>query len=214
MEQAARFRDGGWLGHDSELGPTDWEMSISRPTGPTLVIMPLQSEGRRPATLQEMRALASPIRLRIMRLTLDRSLTNKEIAELLRLAPATTLHHVRTLADAGFLAPEPVRRGSRGSRERPYRATRLSWEIDTADVDPAGLVKRASLQAFLAEVGELPPATPFTTTRLGLLLSPGRKDELLDRLGAVLDEFEKLPREPDGEAFAVFAAVYPRGSAS
>jgi hypothetical protein len=32
--------------------------------------MALHSEGRRPATLQEMRALASPIRLRIMRLVL------------------------------------------------------------------------------------------------------------------------------------------------
>ena len=123
--------------------------------------MPLQSEGRRPATQQEMRALASPIRLRIMRLVLDQSLTNKEIADLLRLAPANTLHHVRTLVDAGFLVAEPVRRGSRGSRERPYRATRLSWSIDTADADPSGLVKRASLQAFLAEIEDIPAVDTF-----------------------------------------------------
>jgi DNA-binding transcriptional ArsR family regulator len=176
--------------------------------------MALQSEGRRPATQQEMRALASPIRLRIMRLVLDKSLTNKEIADLLRLAPANTLHHVRTLVDAGFLAADPVRRGTRGSRERPYRATRLSWKVDTGDADPTGLVKRASLQAFLAEIGEIPPSTPFTTTRLGLLLSPEHKAALLTRLGEVLDEFEKLPREADGEAFAVFMAIYPRGAAS
>ena len=178
--------------------------------------MPLQSEGRRPATQQEMRALASPIRLRIMRLVLDRALTNKEIADLLRVTPANTLHHVRTLVDAGFLVAEPVRRGSRGSRERPYRATRLSWAIDTGAADPSGLVKRASLQAFLAEIEDIPPSTPFATTRLGLRLSSEHKDELLSRLGDVLDEFEKLPRLPEGEgeAFAVFMAVYPRGSAS
>jgi DNA-binding transcriptional ArsR family regulator len=176
--------------------------------------MGLKTQGRRPATLHEMRALASPIRLRILRLTLDVSLTNKEIAGLLRLSPATTLHHVRTLADTGFLAAEPVRRGTRGSRERPYRATRLSWRIDTSDVDPAGLVKRASLQAMLAEVGELPEDTPPVTTRLGLRLSPGRREELMDRLDAIFDEFEKLPVETDGEAFAVFVAVYPRGPAS
>ena len=113
-----------------------------------------------------------------------------------------------------FWLPSRFGEGTRGSRERPYRATRLSWRIDTSDVDPAGLVKRASLQAMLAEVGELPEATPPATTRLGLRLSPGRREELLDRLGAMLDEFEKLPAEPDGEAFAVFVAVYPRGPAS
>src|SRR5450631_4066753 len=176
--------------------------------------MPLQPEGRRPATLQEMRALASPIRLRIMRMALDCALTNKEIADLLRLPPANTLHHVRTLVDAGFLIAEPVRRGTRGSRERQYRATRLSWRIDTAEVDPSGLIKRASLQAFLAEIDDIPPSTPFSTTRLGLRLSAERKDELVARLGDVLDEFENLPREPAGEAFAVFVAVYPRGAAS
>ena len=36
---------------------------------------------RRPATEQEARTLASPLRLRILRLCLDVSLTNKEIAE-------------------------------------------------------------------------------------------------------------------------------------
>ena len=104
--------------------------------------------------------------------------------------------------------------GTRGSRERPYRATRLSWRIDTSDVDPAGLVKRASLQAMLAEVGELPDDTPPVTTRLGLRLSPGRKQELLDRLDAIFDEFEKLPRRDGRRGVRGFVAVYPRGPAS
>jgi DNA-binding transcriptional ArsR family regulator len=169
---------------------------------------------RRPATLKEMRALASPVRLRILRLTLDEPRTNKEIAVLLQLPPATTLHHVRTLVAAGFLAPQEERRGARGAREVPYRATRLSWQIDTAGADPTGAVKRASLQAFLAEIGELPPSTGFATARLGLRLSPARKAELEDRLMALFDEFEKLPTEPEGEAIAIFFALYPRTRAS
>ena len=48
--------------------------------------MALHAEGRRPATLQEMRALASPVRLRILRLTLDSALNNKDIAAAFRLA--------------------------------------------------------------------------------------------------------------------------------
>jgi DNA-binding transcriptional ArsR family regulator len=161
-----------------------------------------------------MRALASPVRLRILRLTLDQPRTNKEIAVLLRMPPATTLHHVRTLVSAGFLTAEEERRGARGSREVPYRATRLSWQIDTADVDPSGLVRRASLRAFLDELGELSPSTQFATARLGLRLSPGRKVELEERLTALFDEFEKLPPEADGEAFAIFLALYPRTPAS
>src|SRR5439155_18198906 len=62
--------------------------------------------GRRPATEAEARALASGIRLRILRLCLDRPLTNKEIAERLDANPATVLHHVRKLVDTGFLAAQ------------------------------------------------------------------------------------------------------------
>lgn len=161
-----------------------------------------------------MRALASPIRLRILRLTLDQARTNQEIAQLLQLAPATTLHHVRTLVAAGFVVAEDERRGARNAREVPYRATRLSWALDTSGVDPSGQVKRASLQAFLDELAELSPGTRYTMSRLGLRLSPARKAELEERLIALFDEFERLPRDPDGEAFAIFLAVYPRTAAS
>ena len=42
-----------------------------------------------------MRTLGHPLRLRILRLTLDRALTNKEIAERLDRDPGTILHHVK-----------------------------------------------------------------------------------------------------------------------
>src|SRR4051812_49914600 len=82
---------------------------------------------RRTATDAERRALASGLRLRILRLCLDEPRTNREIAERLGRHPATTLHHVRTLVDTGFLVAEPVRRGTRGSRGIPYPGARLSW---------------------------------------------------------------------------------------
>ena len=84
---------------------------------------------RRPATEAEARALASALRLRILRLCLDRARTNKELAKLLAVNPATMLHHVRTLVETGFLVAEDERRGSRGARELPYRATGKSWTL-------------------------------------------------------------------------------------
>ena len=92
-------------------------------------------EKRRRATEAEAAALASGIRLRIIRLTFAEALTNRELAERLGRDPATTLHHVRTLVDTGFLVAEAARRGARGSREIPYRATKLSWALDFGDCD-------------------------------------------------------------------------------
>ena len=61
--------------------------------------LPEEAPQRRPATDAEARALASGLRLRILRLTLDEALTNKEIAERVGRNPASVLHHVRTLVD-------------------------------------------------------------------------------------------------------------------
>src|SRR5215475_4607877 len=101
--------------------------------------MPQHPKGvRRPATEAEARALASGIRMRILRLCLDRALTNKEIAALLEANPATTLHHVRTLVATGFLEAQPERRGTRGAREVPYLATGKSWVMDMSEIEVPG----------------------------------------------------------------------------
>src|ERR1051326_6873338 len=84
---------------------------------------------RRRATEAEARALASTLRLRILRLCLDDEATNKEIAHPLGRNPGSVLHHVRRLVDTGFLVALPERQGSRGSLEVPYRATGKSWEL-------------------------------------------------------------------------------------
>src|SRR6478672_8403760 len=76
-----------------------------------------------------MRALGHPLRWRILRLTLDTPLTNKQIAERLGRDPGTVLHHVRELVRTGFLAADDVRAGKRGALERPYRATGKSWRL-------------------------------------------------------------------------------------
>ena len=49
---------------------------------------------RRPATRAEARALAHPLRLRIIRLCLDEALTNREIAQALYISEVTVKVHV------------------------------------------------------------------------------------------------------------------------
>src|SRR3954453_23613601 len=101
------------------------------PYGPLPVGSTRQVWARREADEAEAKALASTLRLRILRATLHEPHTNKEIAQALGLNPASVLHHVRTLVDTGFLIEQPTRRGARGSRERPYLASGKSFYVST-----------------------------------------------------------------------------------
>lgn len=158
---------------------------------------------RRSATDAQARALASSLRLRILRMTLDEPLTNQEIAQRLGRNPASVLHHVRTLVDTGFLAALPPRRGVRGSREIPYLATRTSWQVE--DPDPvAG--SRAMVAAFVEEsAGQ----ALTRVTRLGLRLSDVELDDLERRLSALLEEYAARPPTPGGTPWSLFLAIHP-----
>jgi DNA-binding MarR family transcriptional regulator len=163
---------------------------------------PTDAAPRRWATDEEARALASALRMRILRVCLDEAKSNKEIAAILGKDPATTLHHVRRLVDTEFLAAQPVRRGARGSREIPYLATGKSWRLMTPAKD------RVLLDAFLEEVA-LVPVDRLETARLGLRLSPAQMETFMDRVRDILDEFRAQPDQPDGEAMSLFIAIHP-----
>lgn len=163
------------------------------------------SRRRRSATDPEARALASSLRLRILRLTLDEALTNKEIAEALDRNPASVLHHVRTLVDNGFLRPEAERRGSRGSREIPYRATGKSWNLDTQ-----GVVAGPIVEAFVSEIGKVPPHQRELSR---MRLNASDVEEFRTRLYELVTEFYERPRDRESDPFSVFIAIHPDTSA-
>jgi hypothetical protein len=160
------------------------------------------STQRRPATDAEARALASALRLRILRICLNDPHTNAEIATRLGHDPASTLHHVRTLVRTGFLATQPPRRGARGAREVPYLATGKSWRISSPARD------RAMLDAFLDEIA-LVPADDVDMARLGLRLAPPYRARFEARLRRLLDDAEQWPDDPSAPPFSVFVAVHP-----
>ena len=157
---------------------------------------------RRQATDEEAKALASSLRLRILRICLGEGHTNKEIAGILGRDPASTLHHIRTLVRTGFLQPQPERRGTRGAREIPYLATKKSWRLSTPAMD------RSMLDAFLEEVA-LVPAAEVDTTRMGLRLPAAEMAEFRTRLRGLLDDFASRPDDPSAPAWSVFLTVHP-----
>jgi DNA-binding transcriptional ArsR family regulator len=138
-------------------------------------------------------------------LTFSEALTNKELADRLGKDPATTLHHVRKLVDAGFLAPQPQRRGTRGAREIPYLSTGLSWKLD---VHQGSGITEAMLEAYLAEIAEI-DIDRLDQTRLVVQIAPNDRDEFKQRLDELLEEFKNRPRRPGAERTAIYIATYP-----
>lgn len=167
---------------------------------------PLIRGEKRRATDAEARALASALRLRVLRLCLSEALTNKEIAARLGRNPATVLHHVRTLVDTGFLAAQPARRGTRGAREVPYRATGKSWLMDIDDRPPAR--RDAMLTAFLEEVAEV-GLERLQSSRLGLRLSPAELEEFRRRLYSLLDEYARRPPDRTAPRWSLYLGMHP-----
>ena len=156
---------------------------------------------RREATDAEARALASTVRLRILRLCRGEPRTNKEIADALGKDPATTLHHVRRLVDTGFLQPQATRRGTR-SWEIPYLTTGKSWRLST----PAG--GRTMVDMFLDEVAQAAP-DQVDTAWLGLQLSADDMTEFRQRLRSLLDDFAERPTVVTQPAWSLFVSVHP-----
>ncbi|MGM1061324.1 ArsR/SmtB family transcription factor [Saccharothrix sp. Mg75] len=166
----------------------------------------------RDATVAELKALAHSLRWRILRLCWDRALTNKELSQLLGVAPATVLRHVRALVRTDFLAAEPVRTGARGALERPYRATGRTWRLGLADDSGEGLghqVDLALLAAHRAEVLEAGPDAVRETARGVLRLGAESQAELKERVQALLVEFAGRD-EPDGETLGYLWSLAAR----
>jgi DNA-binding transcriptional ArsR family regulator len=160
---------------------------------------------RREASEEEARAMASPLRLRILRLCLDTSLTNKQIAEALGRDPASVLHHVRKLVRTWFLAAEEERRGARGAREVPYKATGKSWILDVVDPVQGRAQGVAMVEAFIQDAARA-GFENVDSTRMGLRLTPVERDELGRRIYELVEEFRL--RESDGEPWSLFVGLH------
>src|SRR5687767_6138537 len=169
-------------------------------------LMKRSPPSRRPATRAEARALAHPLRLRILRLCLDAGLTNRELATRLRKQPATVLYHVRTLVKTGFLMADEERRGRRGAREIPYRATRKSW---TLDFEPAGTGHVAPVDAFRAEMLEAGAESVLQSARLGVRLRPADLARLRRRIETAVTKAHDAD-DPDGEPVSLYIGLHRR----
>jgi len=160
----------------------------------------------RDATPSEMKALSHPLRWRILRVTLNKPMTNKQIADRLGRDPGTILHHVRILAREGFLAAEEPRSVKRGAHEIPYRATGKSWRIR---MKPDVGHTAAIMDAVREEVVEMGDEAAAMVMRLGVRLNDEDLAELKKRISELGVEFEKRD-DPSAEPVGILAMVHRR----
>lgn len=144
------------------------------------------------------RALSSPLRLRILRLCLHQSRTNKEIAELLDLNPASSLHHVRTLVRTGFLLAEERRKGRAGPPRCPTSPAASPGALRWTTSRPSSSRRSCRKSGISPEDIEV--------WRLGVKFNAARREEMLGKLRAVVDEYVALPADDDGEATSLMIA--------
>jgi len=135
---------------------------------------------RREPTAQQMKAVANPMRLRILSLCEGAELTNKQLADRLARDPSTTLHHVRLLEAAGLIEAAGIRKGPSGAYEKPYHSTglarRLSFALPTSDDE-----RLPMLDAFSEELREAGHTSVAQLTTFHLHLGETDLEEFIEQ---------------------------------
>lgn len=164
----------------------------------------MSDQTRRPATPAEAKALAHPLRQRIIRLCGIRERTNKELADRLGRDPATTLHHVRQLVATGFLEPCPERAGPSGAREKPYRSTGRSWTLELGAQHDATTTMMDATRAELVDAG---PDAVLTSARLVVRLEDEQVDAFVTRLRDLVEDANRRSAPLEDEEHAAYGML-------
>lgn len=166
--------------------------------------MPTERRARQLRDPLAMRALAHPIRLRLLRLVRQRQpVTGAELAEVVGESSASVSYHLGVLARHGFIEPDPA--AARSRRHKPWRAT---YDTETVVGDSTGPIAetaegallvamlaegRREVDAYVARHQELPEPWRETAAFLAssVVLLPAEVDEVAGEVRAVLDRYDR-----------------------
>jgi DNA-binding transcriptional ArsR family regulator len=148
------------------------------------------------------KALAHPLRIRILAILEDRVASPSEIAQQLDAPLGNVSYHVRQLAELGLISlvrETPVR----GTLEHHYRAEIRPRITDKAWSAAPDIVKHATVSATLSQIGEgvnrAAADGGFSKddahlSRIPLVLDSEGWSEVAGELNALLDRVEKIQR--------------------
>ena len=184
------------------------------------------------ANVAELRALAHPLRLRIMELFAESPKTTKHVAELLGEPPTRLYHHVAALERAGLIHLKETRRIAGPSRNgtSPSRGLWVRSVMMADGVGPNAAAKRAVAMTVLeqsrremvnamAKPGAEPPLLARLVMRAPAAMVPTLRRRLYGFLKEIQTEFEcddSAPTADEHERWAMTidlrCPVWPTGS--
>ena len=163
-----------------------------------------------------LRALAHPVRLRILSLLTGADLTAADVARELGIAHASASYHLRFLLDAGeiVVSGEESIRGGRARRYRHHWREEDRPRTGTGPADPgaAELVVRAAVDELQRRHRDRRPGAPGLVTDAELWVDVetcGRARALLEEASALLHDGARPPRTEGTELvnLSLFAFV-------
>lgn len=163
-------------------------------------------------TAQHFKAIADPLRSKILGIIQTRPATAKQIADRLGEAPGTINHHLQVLEKAG-LAQIVARRVIHGIVAKYYTRTariftfRFPREITGQDPQVSDILQHAHnelLEAAAAYGDDTLCQDSFPHVRI----SEARAQDYLERLDALLDDLLHEPVDPHGRVYGVVLGMF------
>lgn len=164
----------------------------------------------------QLRALAHPVRLRMLSLLWGAAMSAADLARELDISHALASQHLRRLDETGYVELVDVRE-KRGGRERRYRARRGTPLTDKASAESEALP--LLVETMMATLRERVPVhlvgSPVVTADAELWVLP---DSWQAAQRAVLDAMSALhdaalpPHSPGAQRVAVSAVLFALGS--
>jgi len=158
--------------------------------------------------LHELRAMFDPLRGALLDLVLERAATVSELAEAVSRPKSTVAHHVKVLVDAGMLRVVRTRR-VRAIEERFYGRTARNFSVGRVrahDVSPPPWTNELSDAAD--ESMPAYQADRMRALRRHVRISNEQAGEFWERVVALMNEFNQLPREGDFP-YSLIVSLYP-----
>jgi DNA-binding transcriptional ArsR family regulator len=179
------------------------------------------------ADVRQVRAVADPLRLRILEAFRDKSMTTKQVATLLGEKPTRLYHHVELLERAGLIRLVKTRR-NRGTVERYYRSVAVEFIVDRGLLELSQGAAKATrnyeslflgaLEATLAEARNSVSAklvTPLKQKRNALMFRhkfSGTEAEIgrfMDKVSRWIHECQAAGHGRGGTQYGLTIAFYP-----
>lgn len=181
--------------------------------------------------LGQLKALADPLRQRLLRAFAGKPRTTKQVAHCLKEKPTKLYHHVDTLAEAGLLKLVKTQQ-KRGTTERYYQAAAKKFSVHRnifrhlhgkasgEQAAPDALFENAftnALEEIRHQLGKSTSGAGNTALlQAQLRVTPTEAVVLRNKIQRLLENYaeRKLPRRSrkPTDLFEVLLAIYPSGS--